>query len=212
MSTTSTTELLQQLLGEFKKNQLKETEAAAKNGDANACFTLGALYANGHIVKQNSTQAKKWLKKAVAKEFTAARTLLAWLYLNDDSLGQSDTDALQLFLDAANAGDIDAQCSLGDIYQEGAAGIEPNPAAMVQWYSLAANHNHPKAQYMLGKLLSEGNKVAQNDEAAFQWLTLAIMNQSEPAQKALAMLTSRLTPEDLEQYKQRMTASMPQTH
>ena len=208
----STTEQLQQLLGDFKKEQLSAIEDAAAGGDADACFKLGALYANGRGVKQNSQHARKWLKKAVAKDNIAAHTLLAWLYLNDDSLGKSDTDALELFLLAAEAGDSDAQCSLGDIYQEGAAGIEPNPKAMLLWYSSAANQNHPKAQYMLGKLLAEGKLVQQNDEAAFQWLTLAIMNQSEAAQKELAMLTSRLSPEQLEQFKQRMLDVMPQTH
>ena len=212
MSNISTTEQLQQFLGDFKKDRLPTIEEAAANGDVTACFELGALYANGHVVKQNSPQARKWLKKAIAKDSIAARTLLAWLYLNDDSLGQADTDAIELFLEAAEAGDSDAQCSLGDIYLEGAAGIEPNPKAMLQWYGSAANLNHPKAQYMLGKLLAEGKLVAQSDEAAFQWLTLAIMNQSEPAQKELAMLTARLPAELLEQYKQRMMKSMPQTH
>ncbi len=212
MSNISTTEQLQQLLGDFKKDRLPDIEQAAANGDVTACFELGALYANGHGVKQNSQQARKWLKKAIAKESTAARTLLAWLYLKDESLGQSDTDAIELFIEAAEAGDSDAQCSLGDIYLEGAAGIESNPKAMLQWYGRAANQHHPKAQYMLGKLLAEGKQVAQNDEAAFQWLTLAIMNQSEPAQKELAMLTARLSTEQLELYKQRMMESMPQTH
>jgi TPR repeat protein len=209
---SSTTEQLHQFLSKFKKGQLAGIEEAAADNDADACFKLGALYANGLGVKQNSQQARKWLNKAIKQQVTAARTLLAWLYLNDESLGKSDGDAVQLFLKAAEAGDSDAQCALGDIYLDGAAGIEPNPGAMLQWYSHAANQNHPKAQYMLGKLLAEGRQVQQNDEAAFQWLTLAIMNQSEPAQKELAMLTARLSNEELEQYKQRMMQRMPQAH
>lgn len=210
--TTSTTEQLHTLLSDFKKDQLDGIEQRADNGDAQACFELGALYANGRGVKQNTKQARKWLKKAVGKEYTAAYTLLAWLYLNDESLGHSDTEAIELFLTAANAGDSDAQCSLGDIYLEGAAGIEPNIKAMLQWYTSAAQQNHPKAQYMLGKLLAEGKVVEQNDEAAFQWLTLAIMNHSEPAQQELAMLSARLSEDELEQYKQRMMGSIPTTH
>ena len=207
----STTEQLHQLLSEFKKDQLDAIEAEAEQGDASACFQLGALYANGRGVKQNSALARKWLKRAIKGDYTAAYTLLGWLYLNDESLGMQDTDAIELFLQAAEAGDSDAQCSLGDIYLEGAAGIEPNPQAMLQWYNQAAQQHHPKAQYMLGKLMAEGKAVAQNDEAAFQWLTLAIMNQSEPAQKELAMLTARLSKEQLEQYKQRMMEQMPQS-
>jgi TPR repeat protein len=208
----STTEQLQQLLGEFRKEQLADLEAAAARNEADACFKLGALYANGLGVKQDSRQAQKWLNKAIKQQVVAARTLLAWLYLNDESLGKNDGDAVQLFLEAAAAGDSDAQCSLGDIYLDGAAGIEPNTGAMLQWYSCAARLNHPKAQYMLGKLLAEGRRLQQNDEAAFQWLTLAIMNQSEPAQKELAMLTARLSRDELAQYKQRMMPQPPQSH
>ena len=212
MSITSTTERLHQLLGEFKKDKLAPIEQAAANGNGDACFELGALYANGLGVKQDSKQAKKWLKKAIAQDVTSARTLLAWLYLKEEGLRKSDTDAIALFIEAAEAGDTDAQCSLGDLYLEGAAGVEPNSTAMLQWYSRAANQNHPKAQYMLGKLMAEGRVAPQNDEAAFQWLTLAIINQSEPAQKELSKLTARLSTEQLEQYKQRMMGSMPQMH
>lgn len=210
MSQSSTTEQLHQLLSEFKKEQLAAIEQAAEADDAAACFRLGALYANGRGVKQNSKQARKWLKRAISGGYTAAYTLLGWLYLNDESLGMHDTDAIELFLHAAEAGDSDAQCSLGDLYLHGAAGIEPNPQAMMQWYGQAAQQHHPKAQYMLGKLMAEGRVIAQNNEAAFQWLTLAIMNHSEPAQKELAMLTARLTQEELEQFKQRMMEQMPQ--
>lgn len=212
MSHPSTTEQLHQLLSEFKKEQLGTIEASAEEGDAEACFKLGALYANGRGVKQDSAQARKWLKKAVAQEYTAARTLLGWLYLNDEKLGRHDGNAMELLLQAAEEGDSDAQCSLGDLYLEGGAGIEPNPRAMLQWYTHAAHQHHPKAQYMLGKLMAEGKVVAQNDEAAFQWLTLAIMNQSEPAQKELAMLTSRLSKEALERYKQSMMERMAPEH
>jgi hypothetical protein len=38
------------------------------------------------------------------------------------------------------------------------------------------------------------------------------MNQSEPAQKELAMLTARLSDTELGQYKQRMMSNMPQLH
>lgn len=212
MPTISTTEKLQQLLSEFKKERLQEIEDAAARGNAEACFELGALYANGLGVKNDSHKAEEWLNKAIAQEVTSAHTLLAWLYLNDETLGKSPGDAVELFLDAAAAGDSDAQCSLGDIYLDGRSGIESNTKAMLHWYSDAANLNHPKAQYMLGKLLAEGERVQQNDEAAFQWLTYAIMNQSEPAQKELALLTSRLSGDELERYKQNMMGKAPQSH
>ena len=141
MSNISTTEHLQQLLGDFKKEQLPAIEEAAANGDVTACFELGALYANGHGVKQNSQQARKWLKKAIAKKSTAARTLLAWLYLNDESLGQTDTDAIEAAVDeviAANPAQVEkakanpklAGWFVGQVMK--ATGGKANPKAVIQ--------------------------------------------------------------------------------
>ncbi len=65
---------------------------------------------------------------------------------------------------------------------------------------------------MLGKLLADGQLIQGNNEAAFQWLTLAILNESEPAQKEMAMLTSRLSSEELERFKANMTEAMGVRH
>ena len=208
----STAEQLQTLLHKFDKSTIPTIEQAAESGDAEAQFKLGALYANGKGVKQDSKAAAQWLRKAAKQGWTAAQTLLAWCYAGGNGVSKNMGEALEWYSAAAEAGDTDAMCSLADIYASGEPGIEQNSQAMLTWYETAANLGHPKAQYMLGKLLSEGKLVAQNDEAAFQWLTLAIMNDSEPAQKELALLTARIDNDTLQEYKDRMMAAMQQRH
>lgn len=208
----STAEQLQQFLLEFDKQDLEKLTKEAEGGDALAQFKLGALYSNGHTVEPDLTKGARWFRKAAKQGEITAQTLLAWMYEKGEGVGQSFTAALEWYLKAAEAGDSDAQCALGDIYLEGRPGIEANPKTMLKWYEHAANASHPKAQYMLGKLLAEGTRVAQNDEAAFQWLTLAIMNESELAQKELAMLTARLGNEKIERFRENMMAIFGQRH
>jgi len=209
---TSTAEHLQALLHKFDKSTIPEIEQAAEAGDAEAQFKLGALYANGKGVKQDSKVAAQWLRKAAKQGNSPAQTLLGWCYAGGNGVSRNMGEALEWYSKAAEQGDTDAMCSLADLYIEGQAGIEQNTRAALKWYETAANLGHPKAQYLLGKLLAEGKLVQQNDEAAFQWLTLAIMSDSEAAQQELAMLTARLDATTLQRFKDNMLAAMQMPH
>ena len=138
-------------------------------------------------------------------------TLLGWINLQQED-GESGIKAMAWYQKAAEAGDVDAQCSIGDLHINGTAGIEPNAKAMLYWYEQAANQHHPKAQYQLGKILSDGKFVTQNDEAAFRWLTLAIMNGSEPAQKELQLLTARVGEAQTQTFRDHMMGDFQQPH
>jgi len=207
----STAEKLQQFLAQFKKAQTEEIQHKAEDGDAEAQFHLGALYANGRGVEFNLDKASKWLHKAAEQGEFSAMTLLGWISLQQED-SESAIKAMEWYQKAAEAGDVDAQCSIADLHINGAAGIESNTQAMLYWYEQAANHNHPKAQFQLGKILSEGKFVTQNDEAAFRWLTLAIMNGSEQAQKELQLLTAQIGEGQTEEFRNRMMEDFQQTH
>ncbi|MFO7594698.1 MAG: tetratricopeptide repeat protein [Pseudomonadota bacterium] len=209
---TSTAEQLQALLHKFDKSTIPEIEKAAEAGDAEAQFKLGALYANGKGVKQDSKAAAQWLRKSAKQGMAPAQTLLGWCYAGGNGVSRNPGEAIEWYSKAAEQGDTDAMSSLADLYLEGWPGIERNIKQALNWYEKAANLGHPKAQYQLGKLLSEGKLVQQNDEAAFQWLTLAIMSDSEAARQELAMLTARLDGDTLQRYKDNMLAVMQMPH
>ena len=202
---------LANLLAKFKKTELPALKAAAEGGDPESQFKLGALYANGRAVEQDSHKATEWLEKAARQGWTAAQTLLAWIYTKGN-VTHDGPRAAQWYMAAAEAGDPDAMCALGDIYRSGIPGVERSVQAMLSWYQNAANYQQPKAQYMLGKLLAEGTLIPGNDEVAFQWLTLAILNGSDAAQRELAILTARLDEEQIDTFKKRMVDMPGQTH
>jgi uncharacterized caspase-like protein len=63
--------------------------------------------------------------------------------------------SLNVWLEAAEAGDPEAQNSVGEIYERG-LGTEPNYEAAVLWYQKAATQGYSRAQFNLGTLYEQG--------------------------------------------------------
>jgi TPR repeat protein len=208
----STSERLQAILADFKKEQLPAIEQAAEAGDPEAALTLGVLYANGRGVKLDHARAADWLTRAADRGLAPAQTLLGWMYAGGHGVEASARGAAEWYLRAATQGDADAQVALADLMLSRPPGLAVDVTTTVRWYERAARLDHPKAQYQLGKLLAEGDLVAEDTDAAFQWLTLAILNGSEPAQRELSLLTARLGGARVEELKRRMTEQGTTTH
>jgi len=183
-------------------------EQAAIQGNTQAQYRLGLMHANGDGVPLNYVKAAQWLTAAAEQHVPEAQRLLAWLYANGYGVEQDYAQARHWFTCAAEGGDAKAQYSLGFMYQTGYYETTPDTREMLKWFQRSADQGNASAQLALGKLLAESKRVAQNDEAAFQWLTLAIMNGNEAAKKELAMLSSRLDPAQLEQFRNAMMQRM----
>jgi len=76
--------------------------------------------------------------------------------------------ALNVWLPAAEAGDTDAQNTVGEIFERGLGG-EPNYAAALIWYRKAAAQNNTRAQFNLGTLYEQGFGVEANQLEALNW-------------------------------------------
>ncbi|MDO8860367.1 caspase family protein [Haliea sp. E1-2-M8] len=76
--------------------------------------------------------------------------------------------ALKVWLPAAEAGDADAQNSVGEIFERG-LGTEPNYAVAVLWFERAAKQGHKGAQFNLGTLYETGKGVPQDKAMALNW-------------------------------------------
>ena len=74
----------------------------------------------------------------------------------------------RIWLPLANAGDVEAQTNLGEIFEQGKGG-PPQPDMAAQWYRRAAEAGYARAQVNLGSLYERGVGVAQNQATAMQW-------------------------------------------
>lgn len=76
--------------------------------------------------------------------------------------------ALTVWMSAAQAGDLEAQTNVGQIFERGLGG-EPNYEAAVIWYTKAAQKGHSRAQFNLGTLYEQGLGVEKNKLTALNW-------------------------------------------
>jgi uncharacterized protein len=68
----------------------------------------------------------------------------------------------------AEAGDAEAQLSLGQMYVNG-EGVSKDVVKAVEWFQKAASQGHPKAQFSLGKMYYLGESVPKDAVKAVEW-------------------------------------------
>lgn len=96
--------------------------------------------------------------------------------------GETNTGAISLLQLAAERGDPEAQCNLGDAYHNGSDGVEQNYTQAIFWYRKAAEQDFAKAQTALGMCYLEGMGVKQDDGQAVYWFQKAAEQGDDEAQ------------------------------
>ncbi len=76
--------------------------------------------------------------------------------------------ALKVWMEAAQAGDAEAQTNVGEIFEKG-LGTTPNYEAALTWYEKAAQQGNTRAQFNLGTLYEMGLGVPANKVMALNW-------------------------------------------
>lgn len=124
------------------------------------------------------------MKAAQQADAASERKLMAWaaqgLPVAQRELGllyqariSQRAQAVQLFEQAAQAGDTEAAFRLAELLRNGAAQVAPAPAAAAHWYGQAASAQHARAALMLGLLYKNGEGIERNDQQAAHWLGVA---------------------------------------
>lgn len=88
--------------GDFEA-ALKEWKPLAEQGDVDAQFNLGQMYANGLAVSQDDTQAAAWYRKAADQGDVTAQSNLGLMY----SKGSDSVAAhMWFYISGANGSDV----------------------------------------------------------------------------------------------------------
>ena len=95
--------------------------------------------------------------------------------------------AEECFIEAANAGNEDAQESLAYMYYSG-YGLETNYDKAIFWAEKAANNGCISAQYNLGSMYYDGKGIEQDFQKAFYWYEKAAQAGAPEAQSRVAYL------------------------
>ncbi len=111
--------------------------AAAKQGNADAQYDLGWMYAGGRGVAQDNVEAVWWFRMAAEQGLAAAQYILGVAYAAAQGVAQDDVEAVWWFRMAAEQGNADAQRDLGWMYASG-RGVAQDYAEAYGWIGTAA--------------------------------------------------------------------------
>lgn len=132
----------------------------AMQGDANAQFNLGLMYAKGQGLQHDDKLAASWYLKAALQNNPMAQFAIAEMYRDGLVVRESkEQDVMELL-------------TIG-IYQSGLSVTESNKQS-VMWFLKAANNRLQKAQYAVGMLYAKGELgLSQDYVQAYMWLNLS---------------------------------------
>lgn len=111
--------------------------------------------------------------------------------------------AFRVWRPLAEAGHLDAQVSLAELYLNG-LGVAADPVAGVAWYRRAAAAGDPVAQLNLGDFYARGFLVGRDLAEAFAWLELAARQGKTWAAARRDEITPRLTPAERAEAQERV--------
>ena len=132
-------------------NTVQQQRKAAEQGDANAQFFMGWLYANGDGVPKDDAQALSWYRKAAAQKHNGAQNNLGWMHDSGRGVPKDSTEAANWYLKAAQNGNAHAQNNIGLKYENG-TGVEKNISEAMRWFEAAAAQGHEDAKKNLARL------------------------------------------------------------
>ncbi|HEY8035184.1 MAG TPA: tetratricopeptide repeat protein [Methylobacter sp.] len=140
----------------------------ANQGNADAQFNVGLIYANGQGIAKDDKQAVDWFSKAANQGHREAQTKLGFMYATGKGVEQNYNSAVYWCYKAAEQGDVIAQYNLGQMYAKG-QGVAKDNSLAVSWFSKAAAQGDAHAQYSLGNMYTDGVGVAKDIAQAEDW-------------------------------------------
>jgi TPR repeat protein len=150
---------------------LAECQPLADEGNVEAMFCVGRMYANGFGVPMDDALALKWYGLAAGEGHGQAQYKLGLMHANGWGVAMNDVPAAGFYRLAAGNGVIEAQAALGYCYKHG-AGVQKDLAKAYMWFDIAAQNDDLSAaseRDNLGDRLTEQEILAAR-RSALQWL------------------------------------------
>jgi TPR repeat protein len=166
---------------------------AAEQGDPNAQFELGWMYANEEGVAKDYKESLKWYRKAAEQGNIAAWINIGVAYENGHGVPKDYEEAVKCYKKGAETNWAGAQSNLGGMYWSG-KGVPKDYDEAVKWFRRAAEKNDVKAFYVLGLAHELGLGAYKDREEAIKWLRKAEEKGHEEARKRLRKMGVAVKP------------------
>ena len=169
---------------------------AAKQGNASAQQAIGELYEFGEGVQPDHVKALDWIRKATP-EYPRSAMSIAYDYkmglrkstrggcTRFDDAPRDPFKAVEWYRIVAEAGDVQAQTDLGELYEH--EPVVQNFEEALHWYRKAAE-TYGAAMADLAHLYATGTGVPQDYEEAAKWYRKAVERDGYSGQYELGLL------------------------
>jgi len=144
----------------------------ADQGNAEAQYYVGSMYATGRGLPQSYTEGARWIRRSAEQGFAQAEYDLGVMYRDGVGVARDDAETVRWYRRAAEQGFIYAQHNLGLRYASG-QGVARDDVAAAEWFRKAAARGYAASQYQLALLYEQGRGVPRNLVEAYKWISLA---------------------------------------
>jgi TPR repeat protein len=169
----------------------RQFERLSRSGSAVADYNLAVMHLRGELPASSFAQAVALLERAAARGFVTAMFDLGRLHEDGMVTGRPDaTTAHRWYLQAAEAGSVDAQVAVATAYYLG-RGAPEDAREAAHWYREAANRGNVGAQYLIASMYESGLGVQRDLRIARYWYDAAARNGDEAAAGKVRELDSR---------------------
>ena len=164
----------------------------ARQGNADAQFTLGTMYVEGKATSPSESKAVIWYEKAAIQGHIKAQHNLGCTYIYGHEIKHDITKAIYWFEKAAKQGFVKAQFQLGYIYLNygNKLPISKDIAKAIYWFEKLANQGDAEAQFHLGVIYFNDYppEFPQNLGKAIYWFEKAANKGQVQAQYHLGQI------------------------
>jgi TPR repeat protein len=160
----------------------------AQQGDPEAQYMLGVMYAQGLGISSSRVKSMKWFRSAAENNNIPATIALGSMYRYGDwvpndlvEAARYETKGATLLLKLADQGDADSMYELAKLYMKG-IGVTRSDDEALKWLRMAGEHDDFNAEKDLGGLYLKGwylpsdfgeIKIEQDFAKALQWYSKA---------------------------------------
>jgi len=155
-------------------------EKCAEKGYFHSEFKLGLFYYLGVYVSKNGKKGLNFLKRAAAKNFTAAEAHIGLYYKNENNYDE----ASRWFYKAAEKGNALALLHMGEFCLYGYGGIKTNEERAIEYFTKSLDKGMIEAATFLGNIYREKKKY----NLAYEYLKKAADAEDAEAQNALGLM------------------------
>jgi TPR repeat protein len=184
--------------GGVKTPNIAALRSQADQGDANAQYSLGAIYWTGAGVPQDDVEAARWFRLSETSVAQSA-SILGYMYDVGCGVPQDFAEARRHYEIAAEKGELVAELNLAFMYTVGRGGPADNERGF-HWFMEAAKRGDPRGMNGVGYSYLTGAGVERDSTKAVDWLRAAAEAGQPNAMHSLGtiFLKGENAPQDVE--------------